>query len=175
MNKRSQIAAAGALAAGAGLVLLDVLSKPRKEVLFLDREMPVPASHVLDLIKQVEREQELIPIISSVTVHSRTECDVHYTVRAFPPFPASVRYRKWWDESGPAVYWESECGTLGFHHIGQIRFTQEKGRSVAHLRSEHWITMPIFGRLTAPAISQVMRCELDTWLERLAGELKRGG
>lgn len=171
MNSKSCLATAIGVTGGIALLLVDSLSKRGRQVIRIDQEMPAPASDVIDLIKQVEREPEMIPTISSVTVHERTPSEVIYTVRAMPPLPASVRYRKWWDDAAPAVYWESQRGTAGFHHRGEIHFTEHDGKSVAHLWSEHWITTPFVGRLATPAASPLLKNELAAWLKNLADEL----
>jgi hypothetical protein len=146
--------------------------KRNKELIILSQPMPVPAADVVELVKQVELEPGFIPMIAEVTVHNRTDCDVHYTVRTAMQIPA-VRYRKWWNEALPAVYWESENGTMGFHNVGSIYFTEEAGKSVAHLISEHWVTAPIIGRIAAPCASLVLRSEFESWLKNLSEELGR--
>lgn len=172
MDKKKGLAVAGAVAAG-GLILADVLLKRRKEVILIDREMPAPPEQVIDLIMQVERESEFIPIVSSVRVYDRGADDVGYLVKAAYPMPASVRYRKWRIRNPPAVYWESEQGTFGFHNNGEIAFTEENGRVMAHLKSEHWVTAPVIGRLSAPAVAPILQTELEAWLDNLARELGR--
>lgn len=173
MDKKSRVAAALGIVGGAALLTADLLSKRGRQVVRINQEMPAAAPEVIDLIKQVEREPELIPIISSVSVQSRSDSDVIYTVRASPPLPASVRYRKWWDDAVPSIHWESLCGTLGFHHQGQIQFTAANGRSIAHLRSEHWVTAPAIGRVVTPISAPVIRTELAAWLRNIAEELAR--
>lgn len=172
MIDRSRLAMAGGIAVGIALLAGDRLAKRRKELIILSQPMPTPAADVVDLIKQVELEPQFIPVISSVTVHDRTDCDVHYTVSAASRLPA-VRYRKWWNEALPAVYWESEQELMGFHHAGSIYFTEQNGKSTAHLISEHWITAPVIGRIAAPFAVPVFRSEFEAWLKNLAEELGR--
>jgi len=172
MDEKSRLILFGGVAAGVALLLADRLIERNRELIALSQPMPAPASDVFELLKQVELESEMIPAIESVTVHDRTDCDVHYTVRAASPIGA-VRYRKWWDSSLPAVYWESERGSLGFHHVGSIHFTEQDGKSVAHLVSEHWMTAPVIGRLASPVAGLYLRPEFEIWLKNISEELGR--
>jgi hypothetical protein len=174
MRKQTVIVLATGALAGAGLVLLDSLAGRKKHVITIEQEMPVPARKVIDLIKQVEREPESIPIISSVTLHSRTELSARYTVRVASMMPACVNYRKWWDYEAAAVYWTSQSGTLGFHNNGEIIFTEKNGGSVARLTSEHWLTAPVVGRISSVAATPIIKVSLENWLKYLAEELSGG-
>ena len=175
MGKRSRVIAAGGIAVGAALLLVDRFARRRKQVVTLNQEMAAPASAVIDLIKQVEREKEFIPLVSSVRVLERTNSEVRYIVRLRPPLPGAVRYGKWWIENPPAVYWRSEGGTMGFQHRGEIHFTERGGSCTIHLRSEHWMTAPLAGRLAGPAVTPIIRAQLEAWLKHLADELLRKG
>lgn len=174
MRKQTGIVLATGALAGAGVVLLDSLAGRKKHVINIEQEMPVPARQVIVLIKQVEREPEFIPIISSVTLHSWTELSARYTVRVASLMPAFVNYRKWWDYEAPAVYWTSQSGTLGFHNNGEILFTDKNGRSVANLRSEHWLTTPVVGRISSAVATPIIKVSLENWLKHLAEELSGG-
>lgn len=173
MEKRSTLPFAAGVAAGVVLLMLDAVTARRKEIITIDQDMPVPPERVADLIMEVERETAMIPIINSVTVHSRTESEVVYSVRAVDPLPVTVRYRKWREKEPTSVRWETQSGTFGFREDGEITFTEYDGRCVAHLKSEHWVTTPIAGRIAAPAATGILRAELEVWLKHLSEELKR--
>jgi len=174
MDKRSKVLAGIGVAVGAVTLAVDRFAKRRRCLVTVSQQMPASASAVLDLMKQVEREPEFIPIVSSVRVLERTGTHVRYTLRAARPLPGAVRYGKWWDESPPAVHWRSERGTMGFQHRGEVRFTEVDGGCVAHLWSEHWFMAPLAGRLAAPAAAPIVRAQLAAWLANLAAELAKG-
>lgn len=172
MNTRSYLATAGGAAAGA-LLIVDLLAPRKRQIVTLEVNMPAPAKDVISLIKQVEREPEFIPLISSVTVHERGDMEARYTVNTSAGLPGSVRYRKWWDEAEPGVWWRSERGAFGFHNEGCIRFEDSDDGCRAILRSEHWITMPFIGRAAARAAVPIIASAMEVWLRRLADELER--
>jgi hypothetical protein len=173
MDTKSRLALAAGAATCLALVIMDRVAGRKKQLLVIEQDMPSPAARVLDAVKQVEREPEMIPIVSSVEILSKTDAEVNYTVRTKGCCPATVRYRKWWDESIPAVYWRSVEGTAGFHHEGSIHFTEKDGKSVAYLMSWHWVTAPLVGRLTTPMLKSVIKAELEAWLRNIADELTK--
>jgi hypothetical protein len=172
MDVKARFALAGGVATGLALIILDRIVSREKQLIALEQEMPVPAARVVDLIMQVEHEHELIPLISSVEVHEKTNTDVHYTIRAAGGIPGTVKYIKTRDETLPAVYWHSMKGTMGFHHEGGIHFTESDGRSDAYLWSAHWMTIPLLGRVIAPMLTPAIRSGLEVWLKRIAEVLK---
>jgi len=171
VDTRARFMLAGGLATGIALAIADSYADRKRYSIKLDKEMPASASEVVEIIKQVENEKDLIPIIADVIVHEASEDCVSYSVRTETGIPASARYKKCWDDT-PAVYWWSESGTAGFHHAGEITFTEENGRTIAHLRSEHWLTAPIIGRAIGPAILPAIRSELQSWLDNIAKKLE---
>ncbi len=175
MEVKSRWVLAGGIAAGLSLIVFDRLAEHEHKVIMLSQEMPVPSLQVFELIKQVENEPDLIDFITSVEILEQAENCVRYTVKTVGAFPAVVTYKKWWDDELPAVYWESEKGTAGFHHKGSIHLLDCNDHSEAYLRSEHWITAPVIGRIAGPMITPVIESQLSLWLKNITAKVTDQG
>ncbi len=173
MERKSGLSLAAGIATGAVLLALDALAERKKEIVELEQYMPASPEWVIDLIMQVEREPEFIPIISGVKILGREPKEVTYEVQAARLLPLSVRYRKWREGSPPVVRWTTVRGAFGFREDGEITFKVQGRGCVARLRSEHLVDAPIAGRFAGPAATGVIRPQLREWLRRLSETLEK--
>lgn len=172
MDTRSRLLLAAGAATCLALVVMDRVVGKKKKLLIVEQDMPVPAEAVIEAVKQVENEAQLVPRVSAVDVNQRNDEQVIYTLHG-GCCCASVRNRKWWDESIPAVYWETLNAPAGFHEEGSIHFAEKDGSSSVYLTSWHWVTTPIIGRITTLLISPILKGEFRAWLKNLSDSLTK--
>jgi ribosome-associated toxin RatA of RatAB toxin-antitoxin module len=136
------------------------------------QDFHVPAERVIDLIKQVDREPEFIPMVSRVDVLEQEQDHVTYQVHLNLPAPMQVLYTKWWDYNEKLVAWKSHSGSLDVFHKGEIKFEDTDRGCRAYLVSEHKFSAPGGGVMTQ-ASKYPMQWAMKTWMERLAKLLNK--
>jgi ribosome-associated toxin RatA of RatAB toxin-antitoxin module len=156
------------IGAGIGVSLAKIIRNGGVVRIHMRRRVTAPPAEIIDLISQVEREPELIPLVRSVEVMERRGDQVKYIAEfglGFNVIQAS--YRKSWNVKKQKVNWQSESASHHLKHSGQIEFRTVDGVTYAHLITEYSFGIPVAGPLIAMLSEWAVVGALSTWLHRL--------
>lgn len=174
-KKRTAGAMAGAALAAA--VVGEVLRRNGYSVsVCLRRTIPADLQAIIDLVRHVERENELIPAIRKVTVLEESAEAVRYRVDGASPIgPWWATYHKWWDYEAGTVGWASDEGAFGLKQRGRMNLEPVAEGTEVLLTSEFTSIWPVVGPAVAAMGKRVLvEPNFEAWLDNIAQTLGAG-
>ncbi len=174
-KKRTAGAMAGAALAAA--VVGEIIRRNGYAVnIRLRRVIHAEPRAIIDLVRQVEREVELIPAVRKVAVIERSDEEARYRVDGTSPLgPWWVVYTKWWDYEANTVGWASDEGAFGLTQRGRMNLEPVPEGTEVILTAEYTSLLPVVG----PAVAAIGRRLLvepnfTAWLKNIAAVVEAG-
>jgi hypothetical protein len=167
MKKKGWIAAALALAAFA------LLKRRPSTYLSLKFETSADPDLLLDLVSQVEREPEFIPLVSFVSLESDENDEKVYRVHAkIVGLSPWARFRKRIHRGERRAEWTTLSGFLGFRQNGSLEFRRRGETTDIALVAETSFPRGI-GAFLAPLSLPILACQFQRWITNLIAEERR--
>jgi hypothetical protein len=137
--------------------------------LHLSQEAAAPAAAIAALVRDVERETELVPGVRRVNVRERGPAWVRYEVHGIAfGLPWAVRFRKEWD--GDARFeWRAEGGTGWPQQHGVLELLPQGTGTRLELYARTRSGLPLLGGLATLLVNPLFLAPaFSAWLRNLA-------
>jgi hypothetical protein len=121
------------------------------------------------LVREVERETELVPGVRRVTVLERSQTRVRYEVRGLTcGLPWAVRFRKEWERDS-RFEWRAEGGAGWPEQRGVLWLQPQGGGTLLELRAWTRSRLPLLGGLATLLVNPLFLAPtFSAWLRNLA-------
>lgn len=173
-KKRTAGAMAGAALAAA--VVGEMLRRSGYSVrVALKRVIHADKEAIIDLVRQVDREVQLIPTIRSVSILESSPEGVRYRVEGASPLGAWwAEYHKWWDYEAGTIGWASDKGAFGLRQRGRMNLEPVPEGTEVTLTTEYTSIAPVVGpAIAAAGKTLLVHPNFQAWLDNIAAIVEK--
>lgn len=172
-KKRTAGAMAGAALAAA--VVGEMLRRSGYSVrVALKRVIRADKEAIIDLVRQVDREVQLIPAIRGVSILETSPEGVRYRVEGTSSLGAWwAEYHKWWDYEAATIGWASDRGAFGLRQRGRMNLEPVPEGTEVVLTTEYTSIVPVVGpAIAAAGKTLLVEPNFRAWLDNIAATLE---